>query len=532
MRLLRRLANVIATGSVLAAAGCGGGGGGEAPPLFPAAVTAQDLVAVVYDDALTQLPRLSLADVYGRGEASVDALVIADGGVIDDLAWSPDHSRLAVLAQPDGVLDDILYVVEPLTGQVTAVSGPQPADSYVDAFAWSPDSSHLAFTRNPVGGDPIFVVRADGSGRIEVTGPAVPGGGVSTFDWSPDSTRLAFRGDVETQGLQELFVVNRDGSGRVKVSGAIVAGGGVGDFRWSPDATRLAVNGPLVTAGVFELFTVHADGSGTRARVHPNLPTGGDVLRFTWAPNGSRLAYIADQGTDEVFELFSSLPDGTGNVKPSGSIVAGGDVEGDFAWSPDGARIAFAADRVTDDVRELFTAPGDASAAPVKVSGPLVASGDVGGDAGLTSEHFAWSPDSTRIAYVADQEVDHAQSVYVTSAASATAVRVSPTPNGLTFANSLTWSPDSARVVFSLNVIGGGPFVATVAGPSQPFVPSEPAFLSEPFRPLSFAGDRLIVEFNADASDVNDVRSYDLVTRAEVLVAAPDAEPNRSLKIE
>lgn len=532
MRVPRTLACSLVVGSVLAAAGCGGGGGGGARALFPAAVTEQDLVAVAFEDADTLLPRLSLADVYGRGEVSVDELVIEDGGVIDDLQWSPDHRRLAVLAQPNGVDDDVLYVVEPLTGKVTRVSGPPPADAPVDSFAWSPDSLRLAFNRNPIGGDPLFVVNADGTGLVDVTGPTVADGGVSNFDWSPDSTRLAFRGDVESGSFQELFVVNRDGSGRVKVSGSIVTGGGVADFRWSPDSTRLALNGQLGTTAAFELFTVHADGSGTRARVHPNLPTGGNVFRFAWAPNGARLAYIADQGTDDVFELFTSLPDGTGNVKPSGSMVAGGDVEDPFEWSPDGSRIAFAADRVTDGVRELFTVPGDASLAPVKVSGPMIANGDVGGDAGFFSGLVEWSPDSTRIAYVADQDLDHAQSVYVTSAAAATAVRVSAAPVGTEFADGLAWSPDSTRVVYQLSIVGGGLFVSTVAGPPQPVTASVPGFLSPKFHPLSAAGDRIVVAFNADDADVDDVRTYDLVTGDERIVATPNVLANRSLRLE
>ena len=379
MRLARPFALVVLALTSIPLPGCGGGGGGGgAPSQFPVGVTPQDLVAVGFVDATLLLPRLSLADVKGRGEVLVEDLVIADGGAIDDLVWSPDHARLAVLAQPDGVLDAILYVVEPLTGTVTPVSGPQPAGSYVERLDWSPDSSRLAFVRNGASVDTLSVVRPDGSGLVEVSGAIVAGGNVLDFAWSPDSSRIVFRADADVDDKDELYVVHRDGSGRVKVSGAIVAGGFLHDFRWSPDSSRLALSGGLDTNGATELFTVLADGAGGRARVHPSLPAGRDVRWFEWAPDASRLAYVADQTTDEIFELFSSLPDGTGNVPLSGTIVSGGDVEWDLFWAPDSTRVAFVADRLTDEVRELFTVPGVGGTAPIRVSGTLIADGDVG----------------------------------------------------------------------------------------------------------------------------------------------------------
>lgn len=532
MRTTRPLCLLLAALPLLSSVGCGGGGGRARAPLFPAAVTAADLVAVAFTQEGTFLSRLTLADVKGRGEASVDDLVLVEGGFIDDLAWSPDHTRLAVLAQPDAVVGDLLYVVEPLTGAVTTVSGPQAADTTVEGFQWSPDSSRLAFVRNRSDGSRLFVVRPDGTGRIDLTEGAVTGGGVSNFEWSPDSTRLTILGDLDVNGATRLYVADRDGVALVEVSGGIVGGGGIFDHRWSPDSSRIALRGDLVTDSVVELFTVLPDGTGSRVRMHPTLVAGGGVQRFEWAPDGSRIAYVADQVTDEVYELFKTQPDGTGNVRLSGTLVTGGDVDAAFVWAPDSGRIAFAADRQTDEVRELFTAPADGGAAAVRVSGPLIATGDVGGDAAFRSDQVVWAPDSSRLAYVADAEVNSAESVYVTLPTSASAVRISPVPSGSAFVANLSWAPDGSKVLFNLSGPDGGSFLSPPAGPAQPISPSTPGFFSPRGRPFTPAGDRVVGEFLATGALVPDIRAFEVLTVDETLVSSPDARPFTSVDLE
>ena len=128
------------------------------------------------------------------------------------------------------------------------------------------------------------------------------------------------------------------------------------------------------------------------------LADGGEVVEFAWAPNNSRIAYLADQFEDEKFDLISVVPDVNSlNPRPDPRLVSTnniGDVV-DFAWSPDSSRIAYIADGDTLGVFELYTnVPFGTS--KFKVSGTLIQGGDV------TS--FAWAPDSSLIAYQASQE--------------------------------------------------------------------------------------------------------------------------------
>ena len=52
-------------------------------------------------------------------------------------------------------------------------------------------------------------------------------------------------------------------------------------------------------------------------------------------------------------------PDGSNNVKVSGTLVSGGDVDRKFSWAPDSSRIAYVADQDSDETDELYTSePG------------------------------------------------------------------------------------------------------------------------------------------------------------------------------
>ncbi|MGA9262418.1 MAG: hypothetical protein WBV95_10630, partial [Desulfobacterales bacterium] len=138
------------------------------------------------------------------------------------------------------------------------------------------------------------------------------------------------------------------------------------------------------------------------------LADGGEVVGFSWAPNNSRIAYRADQFEDEKFDLITVVPDVNSlNPRPDPRLVSGniiGDVF-DFAWSPDSSRIAYIADGDTLGVFELYTnVPFGTS--EFKVSGTLTQGGDV------TS--FAWAPNSSLIAYQASQDEANKEELYVT----------------------------------------------------------------------------------------------------------------------
>ncbi|MGD9301845.1 MAG: hypothetical protein PVI13_09725, partial [Desulfobacterales bacterium] len=130
--------------------------------------------------------------------------------------------------------------------------------------------------------------------------------------------------------------------------------------------------------------------------------SGGDPAKIQDPPIFLPAVFIADKDTDGIDELYAAFDDGTNIVKLSNTLVAGGDVVA-FVVSPDGFFVAYVADQDTDGVFELYAVVVDKTAGDtaVKVSGPMAGSGVLRLPSGEYS--FGWAPDSSRIAYIADQ---------------------------------------------------------------------------------------------------------------------------------
>lgn len=91
-------------------------------------------------------------------------------------------------------------------------------------------------------------------------------------------------------------------------------------------------------------------------------------------------------------------------VKVSPRIASGPGVI-TYRWSPDSTRIAYQADQEADDVFDLFVSPADSAGGARRLSGPMAADGDV--------LSYRWAPDGARIAYAADQAVNDMWELYV-----------------------------------------------------------------------------------------------------------------------
>jgi Tol biopolymer transport system component len=240
---------------------------------------------------------------------------------------------------------------------------------------------------------------------------------VSVFKWSPDSSQIAFTSDRSATGFFRLFSNFPTGGPEVRISESDVK-----SFKWSPDSLRLAyVLEPVINA--FELYTT----------LRANLPStlisidmeDGEESGYGWSADSSFIAFIADADTVNVFELFASDPvSGSPTIKVSGTLVAGGDVTA-FKWAPAVSLIAYTADQDTNDKIELYTTnPPPAAINVRKVSGDPFA--------GLAVENdFHWSPDSALIAYRADQDTPNKIELYTADPEGLNNDRVSGTlPSG------------------------------------------------------------------------------------------------------
>jgi Tol biopolymer transport system component len=358
--------------------------------------------------------------------------------------WAPDSSRLAYVADQDtpGILD--FYSVLPDgTGDVK-LNGPQNTNSFAPFVVWAPDSSRVAY----LAGDeksPIFQLYSvfpDGTGNIKVSGTPHSLPGVSSFSWSNDSSRIAYVSDQDTEDVYELFTAFPDGTGNVKINDPIAGDWDIINFQWAPDSSRTLYIARQAANGTFDLHTVFPDGTG-HVHIDGPLETIGAVLLAQWAPDSSRIAYTAKGESGLFDELVTVTPDRTGGTGIDDRLINDGDIPF-FLWAPDSSRIAYIADHDVDHVPELYAAVPDSSKSQninlSPVAGP-----------GVDFKTIQWAPDSSRISYSANQDSADVVELYTVFPDGTHGVKVNGVlvPGGeVSEFPVFQWAPDSSRIAY------------------------------------------------------------------------------------
>jgi Tol biopolymer transport system component len=209
---------------------------------------------------------------------------------IDELAWSPDDSALALLVCGpcfgDAKPVEQLFVVgldgskarEVTSNAAEVAAALAPPDGVEQTLslvglAWAPDGATIAMAdhaclmkmsyphKETCTGRLISVDVASGKQTALTTGDGVPG----APSWSPDGLRLAF-GQATSDGERlGLFVVDRSGEHLARLAD------GDGPADWSPDGTWLEftrLNG-VEDTDQWEVWVVPADGGdATRIAEH------------------------------------------------------------------------------------------------------------------------------------------------------------------------------------------------------------------------------------------------------------------------
>jgi Tol biopolymer transport system component len=161
--------------------------------------------------------------------------------------WSPDGRRLL-----DGASGGSIYSIDVRTKERSLlVQLPGENLETVDEMEWSPDGSRLAILNdlNP-GLHRLFVLNADGSGiRVLAEDAAVSG-----LDWSPDGTQVAFTESSDAE--IRIWVAPANGSTATLVGSQPNLDDDGGDPVWSPDGSRVAF-----WSEPDEAFVIDADGS-------------------------------------------------------------------------------------------------------------------------------------------------------------------------------------------------------------------------------------------------------------------------------
>lgn len=281
--------------------------------------------------------------------------------------WSPDGSKVAFVSEftTKGHGEWNVFVMNVTAGgdsinlATEITEYPHTESKAIEDLAWSPDGSRIAYTRgNNSGDDKVWVVNADGSSvfPLEIGGE----GDKRHPTWSPDSSKIAYA-VVKNAPEQVVIAPSTGGLGQALANG-------VGhEPNWSPDGSEIAFDGyQHSNFGPVDLHIVNADGSGTPLIVTPSTNT--QWTFNAWSPDGGRIAYRSEAPSGAAIYRVMNR-DGSGDHP----LASPGEGDARSAsWSPDGSRIVYEGALIGDiSARNLYlvNADGSGSAQPLTSTG-------------------------------------------------------------------------------------------------------------------------------------------------------------------
>ncbi len=331
------------------------------------------------------------------------------------MTWVDNGRQLAF------TFDDELYLVDAGGTEARRLSHPRTDDyfAYASAPSAAPGSGWMAYARYRQGYN-IYdwqVARLDlnGGEAVRLTGSEKPERLKANSPTallplvSPDGEKIAAIVAPSRMPTDRLYVMNPDGSEQRSVAESVpfphrAAG-------WSPDSERLWLVAPNRHAQRnSDLYVVSLE-SGEPVVITRNIDS-----YPTWSPDGSKLIYMKasnpDPYTAEKFmRFYLAAADGSSNEvmfdEPEGSKTTRyggkyGYALSQIGWSPDGSRLVFGSEitkygtHIGQTIFSVDIESGKVYSRNFSLSVDDIA--DERGLPGLRLLHFAWSPDSKRVA--------------------------------------------------------------------------------------------------------------------------------------
>jgi Tol biopolymer transport system component len=209
--------------------------------------------------------------------------------------------------------------------------GPEAVDSPAELFfqtepAFSSDGTKIAFASRRDRRSHIYVMRADGSGTMQLTTGKHED---SSPTWSPDGKHIAFERD------RMLFVVEPSGAGLRRIGTTI--GGEDRDPSWSPDGRFIAYVRREQGFSTHEIWRIHPDGTEPRQVTRLNASS----YTPSWSPDSRRVAFSSN-ANDGRYQLYTITAAGK-DLRRLTYLPAD---YFDPSWSSDGTELVFERDGV------------------------------------------------------------------------------------------------------------------------------------------------------------------------------------------
>jgi Tol biopolymer transport system component len=210
----------------------------------------------------------------------------------------------------------------------------------LSSLAWSPDSSMLAFVADPTGsGQTGLYLAMPGTDSARAIATDLKGS-FAHLAWSPDGTRLAFT--LSHNGSVSVQDYNVQSRSALDLSNLPAAQGndvdGVLDLNWFSNAGQVAVTWCLGSIGHISRIWVHRVGASST--IYPQQLLSGEYLQALYSPGGNNeaggwllVASVAGQAGD-IWRL--DLTTGSQPIRLSQNKQV------NFVrWSPDGSSVFY-----------------------------------------------------------------------------------------------------------------------------------------------------------------------------------------------
>lgn len=370
----------------------------------------------------------------GTPDATLSGLPTGGGNytftiaVTDFFGQSASRQYSIVVAGP--VLEITTYVAPQLdVGQnysftLGAAGGSAP---YTWSIAQGTLPAGLTLNADVISGTPSVNIQTDTLVRVTDAGGATRDARIvfpSRRDW------VGFSGDLTTDAVSEFFVVNISSGtpgAAVAINPAVVPSGGLGqttvptylDVKFSVSGDKVAFVGDLALDGAEEMWFVDLSGAvpGAPVKANPDFTTldqDVDADDYGFSADGRWLAYVADQVLNSEFNLFvvDTTVTPAASVQVNGALPLNGDVDTSdgFAFSPDSTKLAYISDETTSAVETLWVVDLTVQ--------PFVPQQVSSGAASADIYQLTWSPDSTLLIFAGDDITDSVTEIFMSDVSS------------------------------------------------------------------------------------------------------------------